>query len=71
MVRKEGSEYFVYNKTGEKKLSRGYPSKAEAEKRLGQIEYFKHQYDSGELLDDAGCAVTSDAEFKRVYLNDQ
>lgn len=41
MVRKEGSEYFVFNKEGTKKLSRGYPSKEEAEKRLGQIEYFK------------------------------
>jgi hypothetical protein len=45
MIRKEGSEYFVYNKTGEKKLSKGYESKAAAEKRLGQIEFFKHQGD--------------------------
>lgn len=47
MIKKEGSEYFVYNHTGKKKLSKGYSSKKEAEKRLGEIEYFKHKGDEG------------------------
>ena len=64
MIKKIGSEYFVMNHTGEKKLSKGYPSKAEAEKRLGQIEYFKNndvmaRFDAGELRDAGGELVTS------------
>ena len=50
MIKKEGSEYFVFNKTGEKKLSKGYESKEAAEKRLGQIEYFKHEGDSADSI---------------------
>ena len=50
MIKKEGSEYFVYNHTGEKKLSEGYRTKEEAEKRLGQIEYFKHEDDVNERV---------------------
>lgn len=40
-VREEDGEWFVYSKEG-KKLSEGYKSKEEADKRLGQIEYFKN-----------------------------
>ncbi len=40
-VRKEDGQWFVYSEEG-KKLSKGYGSKAEAAKRLGEIEYFKH-----------------------------
>lgn len=69
MIRKVGSEYFVFNESGEKKLSRGYSSKEQAKKRLGQIEYFKHQYDEGELVNDSGQAVTSDTEFMKVINN--
>ena len=47
MIKKEGSEYYVYNHTGEKKLSKGYSTEQEAQKRLGQIEYFKHEGDEG------------------------
>lgn len=42
-VREENGKWFVYNKTGEKKLSKGYDSKTAANKRLGQIEYFKNE----------------------------
>lgn len=41
-VRKEGSQWFVFSEEG-KKLSKGYPSKQEAEKRLRQIEFFRRQ----------------------------
>ena len=41
-VRKSGSQWFVYSHKG-KKLSKGYSSKAAADKRLREIEYFKHK----------------------------
>lgn len=41
MVRKEDGKYYVYSKEG-KRLSKGYSSKKEAEDRLKEIEYFKH-----------------------------
>lgn len=41
MVRKIGSQFFVFSENG-KKLSKGYGSKKAAAKRLGQIEYWKH-----------------------------
>lgn len=41
MIRKEGEYYVIYSKEG-KKLSKKYKIKKEAEKRLKQIEYFKH-----------------------------
>ena len=40
-IRKQGSKYVIYSKDGKKKLGT-YDSRAAAEKRLGQIEYFKH-----------------------------
>lgn len=70
MVRKVGSEYFVYNEAGNKKLSRGYPSKEQAEKRLGQIEYFKHQYDRGELLDECGKPIVDESGLEKAINND-
>jgi hypothetical protein len=42
MVKKVNSGYAVYSKSG-KRLSRVYDTKEEAEKRLRQIEYFKHK----------------------------
>jgi phage gp29-like protein len=42
VVRKVDGKWFVFSEEG-KKLSKGYPSKAAAEKRLGEIEYFKHK----------------------------
>jgi hypothetical protein len=71
MVKQVGSEWFVFNEEGGKKLSKGYQTKAEAVKRLGQIEYFKHQYDRGELLDSSGCAVTDAAGLSKVMSNGQ
>ena len=41
-IRKEGDKYIIYSKDGSKKLGE-YNSKADAEKRLQQIEYFKNQ----------------------------
>lgn len=40
-IRKQGSKYVIYSKDGSKKLGT-YNSRKAAEKRLGQIEYFKH-----------------------------
>lgn len=73
-VLKEGSEGFVFNEAGTKKLSKGYPSEEEAVKRLGQIEYFKHndasaqeekfakvmrEFEAGTLKSGGGETVTS------------
>jgi FMN phosphatase YigB (HAD superfamily) len=41
-IRKQGSKYVIYSKDGSKKLGT-YDSRKAAEKRLGQIEYFKHK----------------------------
>jgi len=40
VVRRVGRLWYVYGKKGQR-LSRGYPTKKQAAKRLGQIEYFK------------------------------
>ena len=40
-IRKQGDKYVIYSKDGKKKLGT-YNSRKAAEKRLGQIEYFKH-----------------------------
>lgn len=45
IIKEEGGGYTVYSHDGKKKLSRKYSTKAEAVKRLGQIEYFKKQGD--------------------------
>jgi hypothetical protein len=42
MVRKIAGGYVVVSESG-KKLSKVYRTRAEAERRLRQIEYFKHQ----------------------------
>lgn len=42
MIRKEGSKWYVYSESG-KNLGGPYDTKAEAKKRLQQIEYFKHK----------------------------
>ena len=42
MIRKSANGYIVKSKKG-KKLSKAYKTKAAAEKRLKQIEYFKHK----------------------------
>jgi hypothetical protein len=41
MIRKSGSGYKVVSKQG-KNLGGPYSSRAQAEKRLQQVEYFKH-----------------------------
>jgi hypothetical protein len=42
MVRREGDKYTVFSQDGSKRLGT-YDTEAEAEKRLQQIEYFKHE----------------------------
>jgi len=41
MIKKKDDKFYVYSEKG-KKLSKGYETKKEANKRLRQIEYFKH-----------------------------
>jgi hypothetical protein len=42
IVKKVSGGYQVWSHDGSKPLSKVYKTKAEAMKRLGQIEYFKH-----------------------------
>lgn len=42
MIRKENGKYNVYSETGDKHLGGPYNSEEEAQKRLKQIEFFKH-----------------------------
>ena len=51
MIKEEDGLYYVYNHEGTEKLSKGYESRDEAVKRLGQIEYFKME-DENEILDE-------------------
>jgi hypothetical protein len=48
MIRPDGSGYKVVSEKG-KNLGSGYKTKAEARKRLAQIEMFKHLKSSGYL----------------------
>jgi hypothetical protein len=41
MIRKKDGKYYVYSSDGKKKLGGPYDSRKKAEKRIGQIEYFK------------------------------
>lgn len=42
MIRKTNGGYKVYSESG-KPLSKAYPTKQQAQKRLQQIEYFKNK----------------------------
>lgn len=42
MIKKSGSTYKVVSHSG-KNLGSGYKTKAAAEKRLKQVDYFKHK----------------------------
>ena len=42
MIRKVSGGYKVYSKSG-KPLSKTYPTKSQAQKRLSQVEYFKNK----------------------------
>jgi hypothetical protein len=42
MIRKRGAGYSVQSESG-KRLGGPYASKSEAERRLRQVEYFKHR----------------------------
>lgn len=43
MIKKIGSEYFIFNKTGSKRLSKGYSSRKKSLVRLREIEYFSNR----------------------------
>lgn len=45
MIRKVKDGYKVLSEDGKKNLGGPYKTKAEAEKRLRQVEYFKHRKD--------------------------
>lgn len=42
MIRKTSQGYKVYSESG-KPLSKPYPTKAQAERRLAQVEYYKRK----------------------------
>lgn len=42
ILREEGGKWYVYSEDGSKKLGGPYDTQGEAEKRLEQVEYFKH-----------------------------
>ncbi len=42
MIKKTSSGYKVYSESG-KPLSKAYPTRQQAQKRLNQIEYFKNK----------------------------
>lgn len=48
-IRVENGKHYVFSEKG-KKLSKGYDTAEEAQKRLGQIEYFKHKGKKADLL---------------------
>lgn len=48
-IRVEGGKHYVFSEKG-KKLSKGYDSAEEAQKRLGQIEYFKNKGKKADAL---------------------
>lgn len=43
MIVKSGGKYHVKSENGSKNLGGPYKTRAEAVKRLQQVEYFKHQ----------------------------
>ncbi len=43
MIVKRKDGYYVLSENGEKNLGGPYKTRAEAEKRLRQVEYFKHR----------------------------
>ena len=47
MIRKTSKGYQVKSEDGKKNLGGPYKTKAEAEKRLKQVEYFKHRKPKG------------------------
>jgi len=65
VVRKEGGKWFVYSEEG-KRISKGYSSKEEADKRLQQIEYFKMK--GNQKL---RCNVLTQVNAKNVYRDEK
>jgi len=50
VIVKEPDDYHVKSEKG-KNLGGPYSTREEAEKRLGQVEYFKHQHESKSFID--------------------
>lgn len=46
MVRKIKGKYYVYSKDGKKRLGGPYATQKQANKRIGQIEFFKRHKQS-------------------------
>jgi hypothetical protein len=67
-VRESGGKYYVYSHKG-KALSKGYASKEEANKRLGQIEYFKHK--NAEYQEPSGTGVLAETSNPLVHMFDK
>lgn len=65
MVKEENGRWYVYNHTGEKRLSTesGYATKEEANKRIQQVEAFKHM-DEDILASICDESQYEDAEYK-------
>jgi len=42
MIKRIGSQFFVYGHDGIKRLSKGFSSLKKAKKRLAEIEFFSH-----------------------------
>jgi ClpP class serine protease len=57
VIKKEEKGWVVYSENG-KRLGGPYKTKEEAEKRLQQVEYFKHKDASGEAVGGAGLKAT-------------
>ena len=71
MIKKINGVYYVFNHDGTKKLSKGYSSKGEAEKRLGEIEFFKKSAESDSIIfecDDFKFDVTESEKGKFVTM---
>lgn len=81
-VREVDGKWFVFGEKGEK-LSRGYASKGEATKRLGQIEFFKHndsdkakfekvmkEFEQGTLKSSSGETITSRKQAEAIAFSE-
>jgi len=50
MIVESGGKYYVKSESSHKNLGGPYKSRKEAEKRLAQVEYFKHKSSRSKFL---------------------
>lgn len=43
MIKRKGGKYYLYSKDGRKRLGGPYTTRAAAEKREREVQYFKHR----------------------------